>query len=149
MANTDLSQFEADRLLEMEKVATSNAPHDFPTPGMKVETVLESRDGREQFLFTMDRGRIKTAKVKYQTRARTVVVLARLELEGAPHRNPDGAKIEGPHIHLYREGYGDKWAYPLPPEHFTDPSDAWQTLLEFFAYCRIVEPPTIERGVLI
>lgn len=149
MASTDLSQFEADRLFEMEKVAASDATHDFPTPGVKVETALQSRDGREQFLFTMDRGRIKTVKIKYQTRARTVVILARLELEGAPHRNPDGAKIMGPHIHLYRAGYGDRWAYPLPPEHFTDPSDAWQTLREFFAYCRIVEPPTIERGVLI
>ena len=149
MASIDLSQSEANRLLEMEKVAASDDTHDFPTPGVKVETVLESRDGREQFLFTMDRGRIKTAKVKYQTRARTVVVLARLELNGAPHRNPDGAKIEGPHIHLYQEGYGAKWAYPLPPEHFTDPRDAWQTLQEFFTYCRIVEPPTVERGVLI
>ncbi len=149
MSSSDLTQYDADRLLAMEKVSATTDSHDFPLPGGKVEATLQSRDGREQFVLTLDRGRIKTAKVKYQTRARTVVILARLELKGAPHRNPDGARIEGPHIHLYREGYGDKWAYPLPPEHFTDPDDAWQTLREFFAFCAIVEPPTIERGVLI
>ncbi len=149
MATSDLSQTEADALLAMEKVAGDGKSYNFPLPGDKFEAPLTSRDGREAFVLTLDRGRIKTAKVKYQTRARSVVVLARLELEGAPHRNPDGQRVDCPHLHVYREGYDDKWAYPLPSEHFTNPADAWTTLQEFLRYCRIVEPPPIERGLSI
>ena len=29
------------------------------------------------------------------------------------HKNPDGKIIKGAHIHIYKEGYGDKFAYPI------------------------------------
>jgi hypothetical protein len=37
-----------------------------------------------------------------------MVVLVRLDLGGAPHRNPFDEEIGVPHLHLYREGFGDK-----------------------------------------
>ncbi len=36
-------------------------------------------------------------------------MLARMCM-AAPHRNPDGARIESPHFHTYRESCGDKFA---------------------------------------
>ena len=73
-------------------------------------------DGREEFLLDIRRARIDLAKGTYQNRGREVVILARLDFGGAPHRNPDGEEIGSPHIHLYREGFGDKWAFPIPSE---------------------------------
>jgi len=148
MSNDDLKQTEADALLAMEKIAATTDAYDFPRPGDKASVPLESRDGREAFLLDWHRGRIAMSKIKYQHRARQTVVLARLELNGAPHRNPDGQEVPCPHLHLYREGYGTKWAFPLPFDRFQNPRDQWRTLHDFMGYCRIVEPPSIERNLL-
>jgi hypothetical protein len=115
--------------------------------GQSLILLLESPDKREQFVLDISRGRIDLAKVKMQNRARQVVILVRIDLAGAPHRNPDGHEVACPHIHRYREGYGDKWAEPLPPSQFASPNDAWATLGHFYAYCRITQPPRIERGL--
>lgn len=80
-----------------------------------------------------------------QTRGRQVVVLVRLDLGGAPHRNPDGEKIPVPHIHIYREGYGDKWAMPVPTDQFRAVADVWTTFEDFLQFCNITQPPYIDR----
>ena len=74
-------------------------------------------------------------------------MLVRLDLGGAPHRNPDGEEITVPHLHVYREGYGDKWAVPVPVDVFTSTNDVWRTLEEFMRFCNISQPPHIERGL--
>jgi hypothetical protein len=100
------------------------------------------------FLLDLSRGRIDLAKVKMQNRGRQVVVLVRVDLSGAPHRNPDGEEVPCPHLHVYREGFGDKWAAPLPADRFPDPTDVWATYGRFLAFCNITRPPRIERGLL-
>ena len=108
---------------------------------------LTSTDGRESFLLDVRRARIDLAKGTYQNRGRQVVVLARLDFGGGPHRNPDGEEIGSTHLHLYREGYGDKWAYQVPATHFSHLSDPWLTLGDFMRFCNGVEPPNIRRGL--
>jgi len=54
--------------------------------------------------------------------------------------------MPSPHLHVYREGYGDKWAVPVPAE-FTDTSDLVCTLRDFMKYCNVQECPSIQRGV--
>ncbi len=99
-------------------------------------------------MLDLSRGRINLAKGKYQNRGRQVTVLVRLDFGGPPHRNPDGEEVGSPHLHLYREGFGDKWAKPVPKEQFLDLSDPRQTLEDFMRLCNIVEPPIIRRGML-
>jgi hypothetical protein len=147
MADINLTQPEADALIAMEKHRASEARHDFPMGGEAVSLPLESVDRREQFLLDLSRGRIDLRKVKMQNRGRQVVVLVRLDLGGAPHRNPDDGEIPAPHLHVYREGYGDKWAIPVPVEHVRDPSDVWTTFEDFLRYCNITRPPHLERGL--
>lgn len=147
MPDINLTQAEADALIAMEKHRTSEARRDFPMGGEFLSLPLESADRREQFLLDLSRGRIDLRKVKMQTRGRQVVVLVRLDMGGAPHRNPDDAEIPAPHLHIYREGYGDKWAIPVPAEHFRDPTDVWTTFEDFLLYCKITRPPHLERGL--
>ena len=147
MAETNITQDEADALLAMEKHRVNDDTIDFPSDGESAVLPLQSVDRREQFLLDLSRGRIDLRKVKMQNRARQIVVLARLDLGGAPHRNPDGEEIPAPHLHVYREGYGDKWAVPVPTTQFGDPADVWQTLSDFMAYCNITRPPRIQRGL--
>jgi hypothetical protein len=132
MADINLTQAEADALIAMEKHRASEDHADFPMGGQSVVLPLQSADRREQFLLDLSRGRIDLLKVKMQNRGRQVVVLVRLDLGGAPHRNP---------------GFGDKWAVPVPADQFSNPADAWVTLGEFMRFCNITQPPHVERGL--
>lgn len=147
MADINLTQAEADALIATEKHRANEEYADFPMGGQSVVLPLQSADRREQFLLDLSRGRIDLLKIKMQNRGRQVVVLVRLDLGGAPHRNPDDEEISGPHLHLYREGYGDKWAVPVPMDHFSNLADVWVTLEEFMRFCNITRPPHIERGL--
>ena len=148
MADIDLTQAEADALIAMPKCRTDDDVVYYPIPGGSLVLPLTSTDKKESFLLDIRRGRIRLSKATYQNRARQTVILVRLDLGGAPHRNPDGEEIACPHIHLYREGYGDKWAHPLPTDRFTDAVDLWQTLDDFMRYCNIIEPPIIQKGIV-
>jgi hypothetical protein len=120
--NSDLTQKEADRLLKIEKCCIDPTPYQFPIKGQTLRIPLRSKLGNEEFSLDLYRGMIAMGKHMFQTRARKTVILARLDLGGPPHRNPDGEEIDCPHLHLYREGYDDKWAYPLPPV-FRNPTE--------------------------
>jgi len=147
MAEINLTQEEANILIAMEKHRANEDHSDFPMRGQWLTLPLLSGDKREQFLLDLSRARIDLQKVKMQNRGRQVVVLVRLDLGGAPHRNPDDEEIAAPHLHLYREGLGDKWTMPLPPETFRYPADLWMMFEDFLLFCNITQPPHVERGL--
>ena len=142
-----MTQAEADRLISIEKHAADTEERPYPAPGGKLTAPLVSSDGADQFLLDITRGQI-SLKVSHQTRYRKTTVLVRLDLGGATHRNPDDSEISTPHIHLYREGYDDKWAFPLPDHVFADLADLFQTAQDFMAYCHITQPPRIRPRLL-
>ena len=142
-----LLQAEADSLLKMEKHRINEDRVRLPDTGGSLVVQLVSPDWAESFILDISRSRINLAKGKYQNRARMTVVLARIDVGGASHRNPDDTEISCPHIHLYREGFGDRWAFPVTKEEFVDPSNHWQTLMDFVRYCNVTRPPVFERGL--
>ena len=145
--NSELSQLEADALLALEKVSGDQKIVKFAEPGGKISASIHSVDGKEAFFLDVNRASISLAKITYQTRARQIVVLARLDLGGAPHRNPDGTEIGVPHLHLYREGFDDKWAFDLPLSRFQNLADKVQSLEDFMQFCNIIDPPRFEWGL--
>jgi hypothetical protein len=147
MADIDLTQAEADALLTMEKMREDSETVDFPNSGERIEISLLSINKRERFFLDISRSRIEISKGTYQNRARQVIVLARLDFGGKPHRNPDDEEVPTPHLHLYREGYADKWAFPLPTDTFRG-SSSLQTIFEdFMKLCNITTPPSIQWGI--
>jgi len=147
MADVNLTQDEADLLIAMKKYKVNDDKWDYPGLGGSVTIPLVSEDKRENFLLDIYRGRIDLVKGTYQNRSRQVVVLVRLDFGGQPHRNPDGLDVPSPHLHIYREGYGDKWAAPVPPDKFPNVTDLWQTMNDFMLYCNIVEQPNLNKGL--
>ena len=143
-----LTQAEADRLMEMEKIRVDTAPHHFPFPGRSLRIPLSSRDRQENFMLDITHSGIVLNKATYQNRVRKSIVLVRLDLEGPPHRNPDGEEMPCPDIHIYREGYDVKWAYPVELTRFASIGDLYLTLDDFMAYCNIVDRPTIYRTLM-
>ncbi len=147
MADINLTQADANALIAMEKHRVDDQEWDYPALGGSIRVPLVSPDKRENFFLDVSRGNINLSKATYQNRARVTVILLRLDLGGPPHRNPDDAEIPCPHLHIYRENYGDKWAIHAPNDIFTDTTDLWQTLLEFMIYCKITQPPLIRKGL--
>ena len=76
-----------------------------------------------------------------------VIILLRLDLDGPPHRNPDGEEIPCPHLHVYREGYGDKWAIPAPVNRYANTLDLFSTFEAFMQHCSITDRPQIQKGL--
>ena len=152
-----LTQAEADGLLQMPKVFVDQDPIEFSrTEPMDYDRVLRSTDRREEFLLTIERGRRKRIRLKYQTRARRVIVLARLELNGPRHKNPPespympGQWIGETHLHLYREGFEDRIAYELgDAPGWADPgsTDGIPALERFMRYCGVTQWPPIQTSL--
>jgi Family of unknown function (DUF6978) len=141
----ELTQAQANALLAIEKHRTDDVSRVFPAMGGSLMLQLASVDGAEEFLLDINRkGRIKLSKVTYHARTQQAVGLARLDLDGPPHRNPDGVELPCPHLHLYREGYGLRWAYPVPSGTFTQLADLYQTCYDFMAYIRVTKMPLID-----
>ena len=145
MSGSDLTQVEADVLLRMPKVCETANDYVFPRPGKILQVNLVAKDGVENFILDINRKKICHLKLTKQTRARGCCVLARLCI-GTPHRNPDGEEIPSPHLHVYREGCGDKWAIAAPPEWFSG-ENLMLPLDAFMKFCCIVSPPSF-RGDL-
>lgn len=150
MNTITLDQKTADALIALPKVRANDDLSYFPGTGGYLSLPLVSQDRAESFSLDIRRGGIDLKKGTYQNRAMQIYVLVRLDYGGAPHRNPDGKEIRSPHLHIYREGFGDKWAYEIPTEIFPQIEDPWQTLQNFMEYCNIIEPPNIrERDSMI
>ncbi|HWB53129.1 MAG TPA: hypothetical protein VG722_03020 [Tepidisphaeraceae bacterium] len=147
MADINLTQDEANKLMAMEKHAVDDKDWLFPGPGTRIAIPLMSTDKRENFMLDVTRAQIKLAKATYQNRARVAIILMRLDLDGPPHRNPDGEEIPSPHLHIYREGYGDKWAKPALPEIYTNTLDLFSTFEVFMRQCNVTVPPKIQKGL--
>ncbi|MBF0293456.1 MAG: hypothetical protein HQK86_15010 [Nitrospinae bacterium] len=148
MGDIDLTQAEADALLALDKQRMSDERTSFPIGGQSISIPIQSMDKREQFILDISRGQINLLKCKFQSRARQVVVLARLDLGSQPHRNPDGVEIPVPHLHLYREGWGDKWAFTPPLNYFKSLANLNETLDDFMRFCNITQPPIVDRTLI-
>ena len=144
-----LTQAEADELMAMMKRFVDQTTIQFPLPGEIKQFDVKSEDGRESFLIDVNRkGKIKVSKCTYQERYRMIEILLRLDVDGPPHDNPDGTEVPCPHLHIYKEGFADKWAYALPKDQFTDTTDLPKTFRDFLEYCNVKNIPNIQRGVL-
>lgn len=142
-----LTQSEADALIAMEKRLVRRVTISMP-PGVDTTHQLVGSDERERFLLDLRRGAIRVSKVNLQTRGRNVVVLVRLDVDGAPHTNPDGQRISGTHLHVYREEFEDKWAFPLNPAEFADTTDLARAFRDFCRYSNVVDAPPFQEGLL-
>jgi hypothetical protein len=153
----ELLQSEADHLLALPKHLDDLQAISFGlTEPFQSEYSLFSADRRELFSLALERGNRRRARLKFQTRARKIVVLARLDIAGRPHRNPPSApyrpneRFEGTHLHVFSEKFGDRVAF-LPEEvsKFVVPvqlsDENWLTA--FLDFCNVVEPRRIQLAI--
>lgn len=75
----------------------------------------------------------------------------RVDIDGPDHTNPDGEIVPCPHIHIYREGYEDRWAYALDKHIKTSSLDLIEVLQGFLRYNNVINVPDIymQEGGLV
>jgi len=141
-----LTQSEADALLALEKHYRGEAHFIFPSYGGELRIPLKSTDNREEFSLDIWRSSISLTRNKFQNRARKSIVLVRVDIGGANHRNPDGTEVPCPRIHIYRSGFADKWAEPLSSV-LSNTENQQDILREFMDFCHIVSKPIIQEDL--
>ncbi|MBD3920479.1 hypothetical protein H8B09_17080 [Paenibacillus sp. PR3] len=138
-----LTDPEARRLLDAVKTLVSANKINFPSLQSYITLEASSSQTSDRFQIDIQRKTLNVKKCTYQTRYKKSINLLRIDIEGPAHPNPDGTEIPCPHIHIYREGYDDKWAYPLSSEIITDPNDLVQVLINFLEYNNINKIPEV------
>ena len=51
------------------------------------------------------------------------------------------------HLHLYREGYGDKGAMPVPMDRPRTPDQTRVTYDDLLLFCNVTQPPYMQWGL--
>lgn len=156
------TQSEADALFAMPKKPKSSGSYTFPHAGSKLTVEFVSSNGRELFLFDINRAGIKVTKCTYQKRARQIEILRRLDIDGPPHPNPvvvsvppdflapyNGIEIPCPHLHIYVEGYAHRWAIPASEELVNSNSDLYSIMKNFLRYCNVQDTPDTKKGLFL
>ena len=90
-------------------------------------------------IFKLDLGKnkIELKVLNCNTRANDCFVLARLDVNDREHKNPDGTKVGETHLHIYKEGFNDRFAYD-PKEHgFSNFDNVSALILQFADFCKI------------
>ena len=85
-----------------------------PERSKKASWDLVSIDRSEKFIIDSYRGRIEIRNHSFNHRYRREITLARVCLGDKPHTNPDGKVLTEPHLHYFKEGFGVRFAIPLP-----------------------------------
>jgi hypothetical protein len=135
-----LNQQQADDLIAvLKELKSKNKKIPFPQPTNELRIEVESTTNKkDKFILDVNRkGQFNLLKCTFQTRYKSSIRLLRIDIEGPPHENPDGTMIDCPHIHIYREGYELKWAYPLSDILKGQNEDLLDILIEFLQYNNI------------
>ncbi len=151
----ELTQEEAKRLFELPKHFFNEFKLTFPSEGEKLTLECYSKDKRYIFQADIDRKGYIKPKLKFQNRYNKIFILRRLEIIGTPHKNPpdclgfdflkkyENLDIPCPHLHIYYEGFNDKWAIPLSDVielNIPATETPYGIMTKFFNYCNIEIP---------
>jgi len=138
-----LTQSEADRLVKMKKIIESELVV-IPAPGDRLNINAHSEDGKEHFAIDIYRGRIDIKKCNMQNIYRKTIPLMSLHIvhENYKHINPDGTVVVGPHLHIYKENYGTRFAIP-----YNVVDNLPENVVKFFKECNIINIPYIQGRI--
>ena len=142
---------EASNLIAEQKRLITTTPK-LPKAGCTCKLDAIGVFTNSTFYIDIHQGSYSLEKITLQERVRQTFPLLRLDLDpGRPHSNPDGQKIEGNRLHIYKMNYGHTWAYPLDHEkvreinsnvnlaQILNISDAYQQLELFLQFCKFTE----------
>jgi hypothetical protein len=151
-----MQEIEAINLIRVEKKIIEDRMN-FPKQNEAViVNAISTFNPNHKFIIDINRKRAIMSRCTYQKRIYTSVRLLRLDVDTKPHRNPDDEKVEGTHIHIFKEGYDLAWAYPLDHPYlseinpsfdltcFEDTTSLIENFINFCKYCNISSIPKFQ-----
>ncbi len=133
----DIEQVKADEYMQVSKKFRRQRTINLNQP-FEITEVLYSDLHGDIFKFDARQGNIELSIGTLNNRAHDCIVLARLCIgKDKIHKNPDGTKVIGHHIHLYKEGFGDKIVYPAEDYGFEEPENFLKSIKRFCELCNI------------
>jgi len=139
-----ITQVEYDFLISQEKVFDDIIqPISLGPAPIQWTRQINSITNKETFLLDFYRGSFELTRYTYNKRYRQSIILMRYDSKGR-HTNPDGETFDGPHIHFYKEGFNDKFAYPISEIGGTETDSMEEVLKKFLNYCKVIKYPSIE-----
>lgn len=139
-----LIQAEYDYLMAQDKAfEDSVSPIQLGPAPINWTRQINSLVNKEIFMLDFYRGSFELSKYTLNKRYRQTVILLRYD-NGGRHTNPDGISFDGSHVHLYREGFGEKFAFPVVEVGVSN-TDAMEIVFgKIMQYCNVKKIPTIE-----
>jgi len=138
-----ITQPEFDYLIQLKKEFQKRDELLLGPAPLKWSRDIISLFSKDAFLLDYYRGSLEIKKYTYNKRYRTSIPLVRFDSFGR-HTNPDGQKFVGPHIHIYKEGFDDKFAYPIDSIGADLSTSMQEVLVKFLKYCNIQNIPPIQ-----
>lgn len=148
-----LSDSEFQYIIKLEKeFEESDGIKIGPAP-IKWSRGIKSTDKKETFILDFHRGSFEVKKFTANNRYRQSIVLVRFDSLGI-HTNPDiicddgvtvaGITFNGPHFHIYKNGYGTSIAYPISTLGLKDNFDITEAIYKVLEYINIKKIPSIQ-----
>lgn len=138
----DFTEYEAEQLIKNPK-ALNVEKHDnnkrflYPIQGgiLNIDVIDEYKN---EFIVGIRQRKIELIKRSHVLRYAKSIILVRVDFD-KEHCNPDGEKIGVPHVHIYKEGFNDKYAYSLDKIGITieNHSDINELLSKFLDYINV------------
>lgn len=131
-----LTTEEAIQLIDMLKKYIEKKRFDFPDPGKRIQFSVIGDTKADKFSVNIYRQRINSNGITFQGRTESDnIILMRLDVNPtSAHLNPDGEKIVGTHLHVYKENYGEKFAIPFDVNN----KDLFEICFTFFKKFNII-----------
>lgn len=139
-----ITQIEYEFIMSQEKVFEDSVTpiHLGPAP-INWTRQINSLVNKETYLLDFYRGSFELSKYTINKRYRQTIILLRYD-NGGCHTNPDGEKFEGAHVHFYKEGYNDKFAFPISSIGIEESDSMEKVFNKIMYFCNIKRFPSIE-----
>lgn len=136
------SEFES-LLKEEKKFSDTLTPLSLGPAPVQWTREIKAVNSSNTYLLDFYRGSFELARYTINKRYRQTIILLRYD-NGGRHTNPDGVSFDGPHLHIYREGFNDKFAHPISEGGILETDPMEEVLTKILHFCNIKGFPTIE-----
>ena len=141
-----IPQREYDYLMSVEKVFSETDDIELGPAPIRWQRNINAIQSREAFILDFYRGSFELRKYTTNKRYRQTIIFLRYDSMGR-HTNPDGTTFDGPHVHLYREGFNDRFAFPVT-EIGVDSSLAMEEVFQkILSYSNVIQVPQIHLSI--
>ncbi len=144
----NLTQSEAEALMAVRKIFEDTSPLMIDRPFREERKLISSANSSDTFYLNINETAIEFGKYFVNNRYFSTPLVRLCMDKDAVHENPDGQKIQGCHIHIYREGYGDKFASELRLANITGTTTI-QVIGQFLVFCNIDRIQIQNQGQMI